>query len=145
MPELNLERTEAGYAVNFGEALIGDEPVVLRRNGEVVGAIVPAAVFEAFQAWRAAEARAQHRRQLQTVAERERAVYLQMEEQLRADHAGRFVAIQGGRVVDSDEDELALLARVDAAYPDTPVYVRQVGVPPRIERVPTPLDLSPRP
>jgi predicted transcriptional regulator len=41
-------------------------------------------------------------------------------------YAGRYIAMYQGQVVDDDEDQLALLARIDAAYSDTPVLITPV-------------------
>jgi predicted transcriptional regulator len=41
-------------------------------------------------------------------------------------YAGRYIAMYQGQVVDDDEDQLTLLARIDAAYPDTPVLITPV-------------------
>ena len=55
-------------------------------------------------------------------------------------YAHQFVAIQQGMVIDHDADELALVERIDARYPDEVVLIRQV-----LPQLPQPLRFrSPR-
>lgn len=65
-------------------------------------------------------------------AEIQRAIHHEAEA-FRAQHAelwlkypGRYVAMYQGRVVDDDLDQVALLARVEDKYPDSPVMIAQV-------------------
>ena len=41
-------------------------------------------------------------------------------------YEGCYIAMYQGQVVDDDKDQLALLARIDAQYPDMPVLITQV-------------------
>lgn len=77
---------------------------------------------------------------------REIAAYEEMHGKLLAAHAGEFVAVFAGQLVDHDPDEPALLRRVDIRYPDEVVLLRRVGpLPeqelrirsPRLEREPS--------
>ena len=52
------------------------------------------------------------------VVERERAAFLRLYPELQQTHSGKYVAIQGGQLVEFDTDEAALFARIDDKYPD---------------------------
>lgn len=58
--------------------------------------------------------------------DREQAAYLQLFPQLKENYAGQYVAIQGGRLVDHDENFDVLFERIDDQYPDTFVWMSQV-------------------
>lgn len=57
---------------------------------------------------------------------RETAAYEAMHAQLLAQYAGEFVAIFNGQLIDHDTDELALLDRLDAEYPEEVVLMKRV-------------------
>ena len=52
--------------------------------------------------------------------------YEAMHSHLLATHAGQFVALFQGHLIDHDPDETALIRRLDAAYPAKVVLVRRV-------------------
>lgn len=57
---------------------------------------------------------------------REQAAYLAMHSLLLEQYEGKFVAIFQGQVVDHDQDELALVRRINRDYPEEVVMVKQV-------------------
>lgn len=57
---------------------------------------------------------------------REEAAYQAMYEELKTKYADEYVAIFNGQLIDHDSDELALLRRLDAQYPDDIVLMRKV-------------------
>jgi hypothetical protein len=59
--------------------------------------------------------------------EREKAAYLRLYPQLKAQYAGQYVAIHKGQLVDHDTDYGALFERIDDRYPDTFVWLTRVG------------------
>jgi hypothetical protein len=61
-----------------------------------------------------------------TAVARERTAYLQLFPMLQQTHAGQFVAIYGGQLVDTDSDETALFARIDDQYPNEFVWLAKV-------------------
>jgi metal-responsive CopG/Arc/MetJ family transcriptional regulator len=71
--------------------------------------------------------------------EEERRAFLSMRAQLEADHryGGRYVAVLGGAVVDSDEDLRELARRTYGKYGYTPIYFDFVG-PGRVVELPSP-------
>ena len=58
--------------------------------------------------------------------EREEAAYQAMHADLLAHHAGQYVAIHEGKLIDHDRSELALLQRLNAHHPNAVVLLRQV-------------------
>lgn len=65
--------------------------------------------------------------------ERERSAYLRLHPQLQQTHAGNYVAIYGGQLIDYDTDEAALFARIDDKYPDEFVWLTRVDETPEKE------------
>jgi hypothetical protein len=65
----------------------------------------------------------EERRQL---LQRESEAFCALHEQLLATHAGEFVAIYDGRLVDYDRDQESLLLRLDTNFPTVPVLIKQV-------------------
>lgn len=58
--------------------------------------------------------------------EQEQAAYARLRDSLLETHEGQYVAIHGGQLVDADADEIALLRRINARYPDDIVHIRRV-------------------
>ena len=71
--------------------------------------------------------------------EEERRAFLSMRAQLEADprYAGKYVAVLGGAVVDSDEDPRELARRTYGKHGYTPIYFGFVG-PERVVELPSP-------
>jgi uncharacterized iron-regulated protein len=63
----------------------------------------------------------------------EEAAYQAMHAELVCSHLGDYVAIYQGQLVDHDADELHLLRRLDTAYPNKVVLMKQVRTTPQIE------------
>ena len=64
--------------------------------------------------------------------QREIAAFQQLHASLLKNHLGEYVAIFGERVVDHDNDKVALLQRIDSKYPNDFVLIRQVRPTPEI-------------
>lgn len=56
----------------------------------------------------------------------EEAAYETMHAELFTHHAGDYVAIYQGRLIDYDRDEMTLLRRLDADYPNDIVLMKKV-------------------
>jgi predicted transcriptional regulator len=67
--------------------------------------------------------------------EREQEAYERLRESLLATHEGQYVAIHGGELVDADADQMALVRRIKAGYPDRVVHIRQVRRDPEPELI----------
>lgn len=66
---------------------------------------------------------------------REMVAYEAMHDELLATHAGDYVAIYQGQLVDMDKDEEALLERRQRDYPGQVVFIRRVESEPQPELV----------
>lgn len=62
----------------------------------------------------------------ETTMAQEVAAYQAMHTDLMAQHVGKYVAIHQGQLIDYDEDELALLGRLNAHYPREVVLMKRV-------------------
>lgn len=73
------------------------------------------------------------------VMEQELAAFRAMRQELLAKYEGQYVAVYQRRIVDYDDDKLALVTRVDEAYPGEVVLIKCVTPKPdRIIRVRSP-------
>ena len=129
MREVDLEEAQAGSRLNVDASEVGREPILVRRRGEAVAALVPISEYEAFTAWREANGGEQSRQANEAAFWREREAYIQSEETLRRQYNGLYVAFRGGKLVDADADESALIMRLYERFGSVPVYVRRVGAP----------------
>ena len=62
----------------------------------------------------------------ESLMSQEEAAYLAMHTELVAHHANEYVAVHHGQLIDYDRDEIALLRRLDAKYPNEIVLMKQV-------------------
>jgi PHD/YefM family antitoxin component YafN of YafNO toxin-antitoxin module len=121
-----------------GEDILGQESIILERDGQPVAAIVSLAEYEAFRAWQEAQDRERQRQANMEGLEREREAYERLEPELLTVYKGQYVAIREGQVVDSDPDEMALVQRVYERLGYGPMYVRKVGAPLPVRRIGSP-------
>ena len=68
----------------------------------------------------------------------ERRAFLRQRARLLKRHLGQSVAFYGGRLVDHDEDDEALAARLFAKLGDVPFYIARVEKRPTIYDLPSP-------
>lgn len=71
-----------------------------------------------------------------TAWQRERHAFGEMLPSLLQTHLGKYVAVYGGQVVDSDEDEVRLAARAYQNHGYVPIYVGLVTKQTPIVRIP---------
>ena len=64
----------------------------------------------------------------QELLQKEAEAYLAMHQKLLADYAGQWVAVHQGQLLDHDEDENALMERLEQRHPEVLFLVRQVEV-----------------
>ncbi len=64
--------------------------------------------------------------------QREKDTFHQLHPDLWREYPGAYVAIHGGKLVDVDQDRVALLKRVDEQFPQEIVLIRQVKEEPEI-------------
>jgi hypothetical protein len=67
------------------------------------------------------------RAEVQRAIHREADTFRARHAELLGKYPGRYVAMVQGQVIDDDLDQMALLARVEDTYPDTPVLIAQVS------------------
>jgi len=67
------------------------------------------------------------RAEVQRAIHREAETFRARHAELLGKYPGRYVAMVQGQVIDDDLDQMALLARVEDTYPDTPVLIAQVS------------------
>jgi hypothetical protein len=74
------------------------------------------------------------------IFEKERAVFLRLKKKLLGDanYSEKYVAIVGGRIVDSDNDKILLAKRVYSKFGYIPVYIGKVTSKERIFEYPSP-------
>jgi hypothetical protein len=65
--------------------------------------------------------------------EQEERAYEQQRDAILARYEGKFVAVHGGKVVDHDVDETALVRRIQAQYPNDVVHIRLASRKPEAE------------
>lgn len=91
---------------------------IARQSQRAVDAVVADVVARSVRAFPVAAGREAMLREIEA--------FRSMYATLRRDHAGEYVAIHGGNVVDHDPDPVALLGRVRRDYPGQTVLRRKV-------------------
>jgi predicted transcriptional regulator len=117
--------------ISIPEPLYRRARELARLNHQPVDTVIAEALAEAFPAFDINPQREQ--------MQQEQAAYARLHDSLLATHEGQYVAIHDGELVDFDADEMALLRRIDARYPDEVVHLRRVtGEPEREIRIYSP-------
>jgi hypothetical protein len=91
---------------------------IARQSQRAVDAVVADVVARSVRAFPVATGRETMLREIEA--------FRAMHATLRRDHAGEYVAIHGGNVVDHDPDPVALLGRVRRDYPGQTILRRKV-------------------
>lgn len=136
---ISLKETRATYALSLNETQLGQEPIIIEREGQPLAAIIPIETYREFVAWQ--ESRTERRRQLAAL-QKEREAFYQLRDQLLKTHRGQFVAVLGGQVVDSDVDNCELARRVYHKFGYVPIYIQKVEEKPRVYDIPSPEVIS---
>jgi len=125
-----LKEAQATYTVD--PAQVGNETLILERDGKPVAAVIPFEDYEQFTVWqKQREAEAWQRVQIDALAD-EKTAYERLQSELLKTHRGRWVAIRHGVVVDSDADQRALVKRVYRQTTQRPIYFAEVRETPRV-------------
>ena len=105
--------------ITISETLYQRAHELARKRNQPVSDVLEEAItlVEAAQAPSASE---------EAAMAQEEAAYRTMHARLMAEHAGEYVAIYKGDLIDYDEDELALLRRLEEQYPDEVVLMKKV-------------------
>ncbi len=137
---ISLKETQATFSVSLDKAQSVDEPVYIERNGKPWAVLVPVAQYEQLVASHSDLASAAdsvwcHAQLAHLRVERE--TFQRLLPELLKSHAGKFVAIKGNQVMDSDPDEPALVKRTrDNSL--RPIYIERVTATPTIIELPSP-------
>ncbi|HID87820.1 MAG TPA: hypothetical protein EYP55_10670 [Anaerolineae bacterium] len=136
--KISLKETKAPYSLSFDEGQLGEETVIIERDGQPVAALVPFHEYQEFARWRAREVPPHLKPAELEQFERDRIAFERMREELLKTHRGQFVAILDGEVVDADPDQGELARRVYARFGYRPIYMDEVREKPRIYEFPSP-------
>ena len=145
---ISVHETQSVYSVSLDKTQLHDEPIYIERGGKPWAVLVPIAQFEQLRTLQ---------QQYQTEAEqhaadaawcqeqlaplrKERETFQRLLPELLKTHDGKFVAIQGDRMVDSDVDESALVQRT-RTHNFRPVYIERVTQTPVIIEFSSPEDI----
>jgi len=136
MKKMALREAQGVYELTIDDEALAHEKIVLERDGEPVAVVVPIGEYEQLHVLQRARDR-RHNADLEAF-ERERAAYEHLEPELLPKYEGLYVAIRDGQVIDSDSDETTLVMRVYEKFGYGPMYVRKVGAPLPVRRLPSP-------
>ena len=134
MKKIELHETRAPYRATIEELVKSDEPVVIEREGQPIGAFVPIDLYQHFLAWWDYQ---RHRERELAEAERDRAAYLAMKDELIKVHHNEFVCFREGQLVGIDSDEQTLLDRVYQQFGYGPIFLHKIEDPEPIYHVPS--------
>lgn len=130
--------TRVAYTLPIDETQLTEHPLILERGGKPVAAVIPIDEYERFVAWREREQARAWQAEQQRILERERTAFERLKPELLKTHPGKWVAIVDGQLVDSDDDEDALVQRVYAKYGHRTIFVEEVRETPRVYEFPSP-------
>jgi PHD/YefM family antitoxin component YafN of YafNO toxin-antitoxin module len=136
MKKMALREAQGVYEIAIDDETLTHEKIVLERDGEPVAVVVPIGEYEELHVLQQDRER-RHKADLEAF-ERERKAYDQLEPKLIPEYEGLYVAIRDGQVIDSDSDEMTLVMRVYEKFGYGPMYVRKVGAPLPVRRLPSP-------
>ncbi|MFQ5858026.1 MAG: DUF5678 domain-containing protein [Anaerolineae bacterium] len=127
-----IREARVAYPFSIDETELTEHPLILERAGRPVAAVIPIDDYEQFVAWREREQTEAWQAEQQRILEREHAVFERLKPELLKTHAGQWVAIVDGELVDSDADEDALVQRVYVEYGYRTIFVEEVRETPHV-------------
>ena len=137
---ISLKEIQATYSVSVDKAHPVDEPVYIEHDGKPWAVLVPVAQYEQLVAQHSELLRRDDaiwcRAQLAHLRT-EHETFQQLLPELLKTHAGKFVAIKGNQIVDSDADERALAKRTREKS-IRPIYIERVTESLTILELPSP-------
>ncbi len=132
--------TRARYATKREKIVVEIEPaqlerkaVILKRNGEPVGAVISLEEFRAFKEWKKELERQEQEFPKQFLEDE--AAFKRMQPELLKTHKGKWVAVFKGQVVDSDAKLGDLAGRVYEKLGYQAIYMAEVTDTPHVYRV----------
>jgi len=136
MQKFILKEAQEFYQTALSDLFSLGEVVILEKNGQSVAAVVPMAEYDAFQAWRAAEARKQQLEAEEAAIAREHQAFQQMLPALLKQYAGRVVAIHQGEIVAVGDERMEVWQRARQQTNGAPIYVQTVDNPTKVYKMP---------
>jgi len=135
------KETRAKYAakkkkitVSIDPGQLQRAPIILKRNGETIGAVISTAEYFSFKEWK--ETRATN---LPPQLLADEATFKRMLPELLRTHLNKWVAVYKGQIVESADNIRDLSGRVYKELGYRAIYMNQVTEKPRVHRM-----LSPR-
>ena len=128
-----LAESRATYSVSIDPTKSIKKPIVLKRAGQRIAALVPITEYDQFLSWRKQQ-RSQRKREPQDtwfakqekIIRRELVVFERMKPELLKTHKDKWVAIHKGELVDFDDDESTLAKRVYGKFGYRTILMKQV-------------------
>jgi len=115
-----VKESSAGYTAEIERVKATGEPLVIEDDGKPLLIVLPYAEYDALIRQKQQE----RRKEYMEAFERERAAFEKLKPQLLETHAGQYIAIHDGQVVDSDASDTELAKRVLPRYPNQAVYIQ---------------------
>lgn len=132
---ISLKETHTTYSLSLNKTQLGQEPIIIEREGQPLAAIIPIERYREFVAWQ--ESRTERNQQFSAL-QKEREAFHRLRDQLLKTHKGQFVAVLDGQVVDSDVDNCELALRVYSKFGYVPIYIQRVEEKPTVYDIPSP-------
>jgi|GEM_PF-1425151 len=147
-----VRESQSGYTIKLKSDKPFDKPLIVKRKGQRIAALVPIKDYEQFEAWRStqstlrasAKKRSRSRRtrswiELQrALIAREVTAFNAMKPELLRRAKNKWVAMLDGAIVEMADDEQTLLKRAYAKYGDRTMLIRQVTETERVYHVNSP-------
>lgn len=147
-----LKESRATYPVSIDKTKSVTKPIILKREGHGIAALIPIAEYEQFVIWRkqrrsrrkpSAPARKREQKdawlvEQERILNQELGVFERMKPKLLKTHKDKWVAIHKGELVDFDDDESALAKRVYGKFGYRTILMTAVTETPRVYHVNSP-------
>ena len=131
---IELKDARALDSADIDPAQLEREPIILERDGAVLGAVIGANDFRLYCAWK-------EQRTLGGLATQfleDRLTFQRLLPDLLKTHRGKWVAVWKGEVVGSADDMGTLANNVYARFGYQAIYMDEVREEPRVYRIPSP-------
>ena len=127
-----IREVQAPYLVNPEDEALGRETIFIRRDGEIVAAVVPYAEYQAM-----AGKPTPSPLPVDPDFEKQWKAFQRLLPNLLGEHLGKWVGIVNERVAVIDDSSSAVLAEIVRRFGDVPMCIQEVTDPPRVYRFPS--------
>jgi PHD/YefM family antitoxin component YafN of YafNO toxin-antitoxin module len=135
--KLVLRESQAAYNLSLDDLELGQETVIIERNGQELAAIVPIEEYRRLKSASEPSPPEPQDEKLRTFYE-DKEMFQRLLSELLKTHKGKFVAVFHGQIVDVDSDLGTLARRVYKKYGYQPIYMDEVLEEPRVYEFPSP-------